>query len=44
METPLEILMSWIIEQNSNETIDVADVYFKAQELLDYEKKFIKNC
>jgi hypothetical protein len=44
METPLEILMSWIIEQNSNETIDVADVYFKAQELLNYEKKFIKNC
>lgn len=36
--------MSWIIEQNSNETIDVADVYFKAQELLNYEKKFIKNC
>jgi len=44
MKTPLEILMSWIIEQNSNETIDVADVYFKAQELLNYEKKFIKNC
>lgn len=43
METPLEILMSWIIEQNLNKTIDVADVYFKAQELLDYEKNLLKK-
>lgn len=37
METPLQLLMKWIKEQNSNKTIDVADVYFKAQELLDYQ-------
>jgi hypothetical protein len=43
METPLEILMSWIIEQNLNKTIDVADVYFKAKELLEYEKNLLKK-
>lgn len=36
--------MGWIIQENNLRTIDVADIYFKAQELLDYEKKFIKNC
>lgn len=42
METPLEILMEWIVEQNSKKSIDVADVYFKAKELLEYEKKYVK--
>lgn len=35
--------MSWIIEQNLNKTIDVADVYFKAKELLEYEKNLLKK-
>lgn len=42
MKTPLEILMKWIIEENLNNTIDVADVYFKAKELLEYEKEYVK--
>jgi|694.fasta_scaffold18638_5 hypothetical protein len=42
METPLEILMKWIVEQNTKKNIDVADVYFKAKELLEYEKEYIK--
>jgi len=42
METPLEILMKWIVEQNTNKAIDVADVYFKAKELLEYEKEYVK--
>lgn len=43
METPLEILMKWIVEQNTNKAIDVADVYLKAKELLDYEKNYLKK-
>ena len=42
MDTPLEVLMKWIVEENSNKAIDVADVYFKAKELLEYEKKYFK--
>ena len=43
METPLEILMGWIIQENKDRAIDVADVYIKAKELLEYEKEYIKN-
>ena len=43
METPLENLMKWIVEQNTNKAIDVADVYLKAKELLDYEKNYLKK-
>lgn len=43
METPIEILMKWIVEENSKKHIDVADVYFKAKELLEYEKDYMKK-
>jgi hypothetical protein len=42
METPLEILINWIVEENLTRNIDVADVYIKAKELLENEKKFVK--
>jgi hypothetical protein len=41
METPLEKLMLWIEDTNKSKSIDVADVFFKAKELLEYEKDFI---
>jgi len=43
METPLEILMGWIIQENKVRAIDVVDVYNKTKELLEYEKEYIKN-
>lgn len=43
MDTPLNVLMSWIKDESEINNLSVVDVYNKAKELLEYEKKFLKQ-
>lgn len=43
METPLNVLISWIKDESKVNNISAVDIYNKAKELLEYEKDFINK-